>query len=527
VPTVELILALMVAVAVVATAARALRVPYPILLVVGGLLLALMPGVPQVVFAPELIFLLFLPPLVYIAGFDISPRDIGAQLRPILSLAVGLVLTSTLLVGVIAHALLPEIGWPVAFTLGAMLSATDAVAATALLRDIGAPRRVVTLLESESLFNDATALVAYQAALGAAATASFSVTDAGARIVVAGVGGILVGFVVGLAIVWLRRRLNDAPVEITISLLTPFAAYLPADRLGLSGVLATVTAGVFVGWLGPSIMESDTRVRGRAVWEFLVFVLNGLVFILIGLQLSTVLGGQLGRSLPELLVITAVIAAAVILVRLAWAFAAAGLTNGLRRLRHADEPPPPWRETFVVGWAGLRGVVSLATALALPLSTPGRDVLLFITFGVILVTLVGQGLTLPLVTRLLRIGGDGTAGREEVRARTVAAEAAVARIEELAREWPGHLPLIDTLRSQYLHRATHLDEARLGDDGSSDRVRDADAERELVEHRLIRRAVIDAERGAVLRLRDRGALNDEVWRRIERDLDLEELRMEA
>src|SRR4030088_2898455 len=238
----------MVAVAVVAMAARGLRVPYPILLVLGGLLLALTPGVPQVELAPELIFLLFLPPLVYIAGFETSPRDVKAQLRPILSLAVGLVVASTLLVGAIAHALLPEIGWPIAFALGAMLSATDAVAATALLRDIGAPRQVVTLLESESLFNDATALVAYQAALGAVVTASFSLTEAGMRILVAGTGGILVGFAVGLAIVWLRRRLNDAPVEITISLLTPFAAYLPADRLGFSGVLATVTAGGCFWW---------------------------------------------------------------------------------------------------------------------------------------------------------------------------------------------------------------------------------------------------------------------------------------
>jgi NhaP-type Na+/H+ or K+/H+ antiporter len=234
-----------------------------------------------------------------------------------------LVLASTLLVSAIAHALLPEIGWPTAFALGAMLSATDAVAATALLRDIGAPRQVVTLLESESLFNDATALVVYQAALGAAVTASFSPTEAGWRILIAGVGGILVGCAVSLAFVWLLRRLNDAPVEITISLLTPFAAYLPAERLGLSGVLAAATAGVLVGWYAPSIAESDTRVRGRAVWEFLVFALNGLVFILIGLQLSTVLGGQLRRSFPELLAITAVIACMVILVRLGWAFAAA------------------------------------------------------------------------------------------------------------------------------------------------------------------------------------------------------------
>ena len=517
----------MVAVAVVATAARGLRVPYPILLVVGGLLLALTPAVPHVELAPELIFLLFLPPLVYIAGFDTSLRDIKAQVRPILSLAVGLVLASTLVVGVIAHAVLSEVSWPIAFALGAMLSATDSIAATALLRDIGAPRRVVTLLESESLFNDATALVAYQAALGAAATASFSPAGAGARILVAGVGGVLVGLAVGVGVAWLRRRLSDAPVEITVSLLTPFAAYLPAERLGVSGVLATVTTGVLVGWFAPRIMESDTRVRGRAVWEFLVFALNGLVFILIGLQLSTVVSGQLGRSLPGLLASMAVIAAAVILVRLGWVFAAAALTSGFRRLRHAHEPPRPWRETVVVGWAGLRGVVSLALALALPLSIAGRDVLLFVTFGVILVTLVGQGLTLPLVTRLVRIGGDGTAGREEVRARTVAAEAAVARIEELAREWPGHLPLIDTLRSQYQHRATHLGEDRFGGDGSNGAPPDAAAEQELLEHRLIRRAVIDAERGAVLRLRDGGAINDDVWRRVERDLDLEELRMEA
>jgi monovalent cation/hydrogen antiporter len=523
---VELILALMVAVAVVATAARALRVPVPFLLVLGGLLLALTPAVPDVTLAPELIFLLFLPPLVYIAGFDTSLRDIGAQVRPILSLAVGLVLASTLLVGALAHVLMPEIGWPVAIVLGAILSPTDAIAATALLRDVGAPRRVVTLLESETLFNDATALVAYQAALGAAATATFSLASAGAQILVAGIGGILVGLAAGLAIVWLRRRLNDPPVEITISLLTPFAAYLPAERLGVSGVLATVTCGVVVGWFAPFIMESDTRLRGRAVWDFLMFALNGLVFILIGLQLSTVLAGPLSRPVPEVLAITALIAAAVILVRLGWVFTATGLTFAVQRVRRGHASPPRWRETLVVGWAGLRGVVSLATALALPLATPGRDVLLFITFGVILVTLVGQGVTLPLLIRLVGIGRDATDDRDEVRGRTTAAEAAVARIDELANEWPGHLPLIDTLRSQYVHRATHLGAPQSSEDGSVVTL-DPDAEQELLEHRLIRRAVIDAERGAVLRLRDRGELNDEVWRRIERDLDLEELRMEA
>lgn len=522
---IELILALMVAVAVIATAARAARVPYPILLVLGGLLLALIPAIPQVALAPELVFVLFLPPLIYVAGFDTSPREVRTHWRPILSLAVGLVLASTLVVGFVAHALMPDLGWPVAFALGAMLAPTDAVAATALLRTLGVPRRTVTVLESESLFNDATALVAYQAALASVASDSFSATDAGVRIIIAGIGGIVVGLVAGLLIAGLRRRLNDAPVEITISLLTPFAAYLPAERLGLSGVLATVTAGLCVGWAAPRIMQSDTRIRGRAVWEFLVFVMNGLVFILIGLQLSTVLGGSLSRPLLEVVGISAVVSLAVIAVRFVWVYAASIVSIGVSRVEHHATQALHARETFVIGWAGLRGVVSLALALALPLTTPGRDVLLFVTFGVILVTLVGQGLTLPLVTRWLRVGGDGVDGREESQARSVAAEAAVARIEALAKEWPGHLPLIDTLRSQYQHRATHLPDAEArSQDGN---LGDDEAEQELLEHRLIRRAVIDAEREAVLRLRDRGSINDEVWRRVQRDLDLEELRMEA
>jgi CPA1 family monovalent cation:H+ antiporter len=530
-PDVELILALMVAVAIIATAAHLWRVPYPILLVLGGLLLAVTPGIQSITLAPDLIFLLFLPPLVYIAGFETSPRDIKAQLRPILSLAVGLALASTLFVGVVAHALLPEFGWPVAFALGGILAATDAVAATALMRDIGAPRRVVTLVESESLFNDATALVAYQVALGAAAAASFSFFEADVRIVVAAVGGILIGLAVGWGIVLLRKFINDTPVEITISLLTPFAAYLPAQHLGVSGVLACATCGVLVGWYAPRIMSSETRVRGRAVWDFLVFGLNGLAFILVGLQLSTVLAQRPLRSLGDLIAITAVIAVAVILVRFVWVFGAAAvemLRRWLHTRTHSGGAPVQaeqvWRESTVVSWAGLRGVVSLAAALALPLDLDGRNVLLFITFGVILVTLVGQGLTLPLVIRLLRLGGDDTAQRDEVHARTIAAEAAVARIDELAREWPGHLPLIDTLRSQYAHRATHLGEAHETQNGTA---RDVDAEQELLEHRLIRREVIDAERRAVLRLRDRGAINDEAWRAVERDLDLEELRMEA
>lgn len=524
---IELVLALLVAVAALAPLARATQVPYPILLVVGGLLLALIPAVPKVELGPDLVFLLFLPPLLYIAAFDTSIRDVRANLRPILSLAVGLVLATTAAVAVVVHALLPGLGWPAAFALGAIVSPPDAVAATAIFRGLGVPRRLVTVLEGESLFNDATALVAYQAALAATATATFSAPEAGLRFGIVGVGGVLVGLAVGRVIAWLRGHLDDPAVEITVSLLTPFAAYLPAEWIGVSGVLATVTAGLCVGWWAPRIMEPETRLRGRAVWDMVIFLLNGLVFILIGLQLSTILPALASRSLPFLVGLGLLISLVALLVRLGWVFVAAYLPRSLAPARHRDGPAPPWQALVVVGWAGMRGVVSLATALALPLAMPERPLLLFLTFCVILVTLVGQGLSLPWLVRALRVVDDGAGEHQELHARAVATQAAAARIEKLAAEWPTHLPLIDTLRAQYAHRVSHIGAGVTDGAGRHELLDDAAAEQELLEHRLIRRAVIDAERSAVLDLRRRGEINDEAWRRLERDLDLEALRMEA
>jgi monovalent cation/hydrogen antiporter len=522
---VELVLALLVALAILATLARTARVPYPIVFVVGGLLLALTPGVPDVELAPELVFLLFLPPLLYLAAFNTSIRDVRANLWPILTLAIGLVLATAAVVAVLAHALLPDLGWPAAFALGAIVSPPDAVAAMAVFRRLGVPRRMVTILEGESLFNDATALVAYQTALGASAVA-FSAGQIGLRFVLVGLGGVLVGLVVGRVIAWLRESLDDTPVEITISLLTPFAAYLPAEWLGVSGVLAVVTAGLCVGRFAPRIMQPETRLRGRAVWEMVEFVLNGLVFVLIGLQLSAILPALASRSLLSLIGLGLLISLAAILVRLVWVFAAAYLSRWVGRGRRGVELSAPPQETFIVGWAGMRGIVSLATALALPLDMPERSLLLFLTFCVILVTLVGQGVSLPWLVRRLRLVGDASDGHQELHARTAASRAATVRIEQLAAEWPGHLPLIEALRAEYAHRSSHIGshdhdgdepEAALGED----------AEQELLEHRLIRRAVIDAERSAVLDLWRREEIDDETWRSIQRDLDLEELRMEA
>ena len=517
---VELTLGLLVAVAMLSTLARAIGVPSPILLVVGGVLLALSPAVPDVVLAPDLVFLLILPPLLYIAAFDTAIRDVRAMLRPILSLTVGLVLATTIAVAVVVHAVLPEIGWPAAFALGAIVSPPDAVAAVAVLRRLSVPQRLVTLLEGESLFNDATALIAFRFAVAAMATASFSLADAAVQFVFVGTGGILVGIVVGAAIALLRRRLTDPPVEIITSLLTPFASYLVAEQLHVSGILSVVTTGLALGWWSPRIMEAEVRVRARAVWDMVIFALNGLVFLLIGLQLSMILPSLAGRSPLVTIGMGVLVSLVVIVVRLLWVAPAA---LGLPILGHRKR----WSDVLIMGWAGMRGVVSLATALALPLETPNRDLLLWLTFCVILATLVGQGLTLPWLVRALGVSDDGSSSEQELRARAAALDAACTRIQRLGEEWPDHLPLIETLKSQYQHRATHLGELRSTETDGNGLPLSQAAEQELLEHGQIKRAVIDAERAAILDLRQRGEIGDQAWRRVERDLDLEELRLEA
>lgn len=527
---IELVLALLVAVAALATLAHRLGIPYPIVLVLGGLLIGLVPGLPDVQLAPDLVFLLFLPPLLYISAFYTSVRDFRAQARPIMSLAIGLVLATTVVVAVVVHAAIPGLGWAVAFTLGAIVSPPDAVAATAILRRLPVPRDIVTVLEGESLLNDAVGLVAFRVAVLAAVTGAFSPAQAIGSFVVVAVGGVAVGLAAGWVVARLRRPLHDPPVEITISLLTPFAAYLPAEVLGVSGVLATVAGGLYLGRQAPSLMEADTRVQARAVWETLVFLLQGLVFVLIGLQLPAIVARLAARPPLWLAAQALLVCGSVVVVRFIWVFVTDWLAHP-RRSRSANRAA--WREDVVIAWAGMRGVVSLAAALALPFTINSgepfqeRDLLIFLTICVILVTLVGQGLTFPAVLRVLRVHGDGAEEQEEGSAREAALEAAQARIEALASEWPDHLPLIDTLRAQYGHRASHVDDRGRLIDGRVASVAPSAAEQEVIEHRAIRHAVIEAQRDAILDLRDRGEISDDVLRGIERDLDLEELRMEA
>ena len=525
---VETILILLGVVAALTVVARWLSVPYPIVMTVGGLALGLIPNVPRVVLPPDIVFLAVLPPILFSAAYLISPRELHTHARAIALLAIGLVLATTLVVGLVMHALVPEIGWAAAFALGAIVSPPDAVAATSIARRLGLPRRVVTILEGESLVNDATALVALRLAVAAAATGAFSVAEAAGSFVVVSVGGVAIGLAIGWVAVQLLRRLNDPPVEVLVSLLAPFTAWIPAEALHVSGVLSVVTAGLLVGRAAPRVMSSDTRVLGSGVWQMTIFVINGLVFVLIGLQLPTILDSlRADRSALELIGLAAAVSLAVIAVRLAWVYPGTYLPRWLSpRVREREAAPSP-QGVLIVGWAGMRGVVSLAAALALPLTMeggapfPGRDLLLFLTFAVILVTLVGQGLTLPWLIRRLGVGDDGSVEHEEIHAREASVAAALDRLDSLGHEWPTHQELIDQLRARFEHMTDHLDHDHDADSHETPH------DQEWIEHAAIRQAVIDAQRVAVIDMRDRGHIGEDALRRVERELDLEELRAEG
>ncbi len=520
---IELVLGLFVVAVGLAYVARWIGVAYPILLVLGGLALgvleiAFLPGMPTIELEPDVVFLLLLPPILFGAGYSTPIRDIRANARPIALLAVGLVLFTVAVVGLVTHALLPDMDLYAAFALGAIVAPPDAVAATSIFRRIGAPRRVVTILEGESLMNDATALIAYRVAVVAILTGTFSLAEAGVAFVYVGLGGIAVGLLVGLLVTEAWRRTSDPTLEILVSLLAPFAAYLPAEALGVSGVLAAVVAGLIAGRRAPRTLSPDARLMGKGVWNIVIFVINGFAFILIGLQLPTIVAHLAPRSPSELIGLGLAISLTVIVARIVWVFPATYVPRMLSARVRARDPYPPPKAVFVVSWAGMRGAVSLAAALALPITArlPERDLLIFLTFCVILATLVGQGLTLPWLIRRLGVVAVTGPDTEEAHARLAAVEAAMNRLSELALEYPGHIELIDQLRSRYDHEASHVwpnAEAPLDD-----------SERESLDHMEILNAVLSAEREAVIGLRDDGIIGDEVLHRIERDLDLEALR---
>jgi monovalent cation/hydrogen antiporter len=519
-----ILVALLVAVAALLVAAQRSRVPYPILLVLGGLVLSFVPGIPAIELPPDLVLIAVLPPLLYGAAFFTSLRDLRENAGAISFLAVGLVLTTMLIVAAVAHSLIPGLSWPVAFVLGAIVSPTDPTAATAIAERVGIPRRLVALIEGESLVNDGTALVAYKFAVAAVVTGSFSLADATGSFVVNVVGGIAIGLGVGYVIRQVRRRLDDPPVEITISLLSGYFAYLPAHAVGASGVLAVVTVGVYMGWHTPELTSAQTRLQGIAVWEIVFFVLNALLFALIGLQLPVILDELSGRSTGELIGYAALVTLAVIAARFLWVIPGTYITSWFRRNRRPIQDPG--RAAILLGWSGMRGAVSLAAALAIPLTTdagdpfPDRALVIFLTFGVILGTLVVQGLTLPALAKLLGIEDEGRAEKEETKARLYAAEAALLRLEELASEDWVREDTLERLRGLFGFRRERF---RSRFDPESD---GAVEDRSAAFQRLMRE-LLEAEREAVFELRRNRRIDDAVMRRVVRDLDLEEARLDA
>ena len=525
--TVWIVVGLLVAVAVLATLAQKAKVPYPILLVLGGLVLGFVPGLPRVELEPDLVFLLFLPPLLYFSALFTSWRDFKADLGNISLLAIGLVFATTCVVATVVHTAVDGMPWAASFALGAIVSPTDAVSATAIADRLGIPRRIVTILEGESLINDAAGLVTYQVAVLATVTGTFSLWKAGGQFVVEAAGGVLFGLLAGWIVVQARRHLSpDAPVQNVVSLLTPFVAYLPAESLNLSGVLAAVTVGLYLGRRATNAVSPETRLQGYGFWDFVTFLLNGVIFVLIGLQLPVVVEGVSTYSLPTLLFYGILTSLAVILARIAWVFLATYLPQWISRRPREHQPYPHPSLPLVVSWGGMRGVISLAAALALPLTVnggapfPKRDLILFLTFSVILTTLVLQGLSLPAMIRVLGVEDDGSGEREEAEGRVRAAEAALERLEDFAQEDWVNEKTLQRLQSLYTHRRNRF-AARSGESSERDEYEERSAGYQRLMHELL-----GAQRQALIGLRDKGEIGDDALHAIERDLDLEESRLE-
>ena len=520
-----LIVGLLVAVAGLSALARHLDLPYPIVLVIGGAAFGFVPGLPEVTLDPEVVLVVFLPPLLYGAAFFANLGDLRRDLRSIALTSIGLVLATMCAVAVAAHELIPGLPWEAAFVLGAIVSPTDPLAGAAIMRRLNVPRRLVSIVEGEGLFNDATALVAFRVAVAATVAGSFSLADAGLDFLLGAAGGVAIGLAVGWVIAEIRKRTVDAQVSITISILTGYAAFVPADAIDASGVLAAVTAGLYMGIRGPSIIPARIRLQGFFVWDLLDFILNATLFVLVGLQLRAVVDGLSGFSASTLAGYALAVSGVVVLTRLVWAYTLPYVIRMLdrrpaQRARRVGAGP-----RLVIAWSGMRGAVSLAAALAIPLTTdaggafPQRDLIIFLTFAVIFFTLVVQGLSLPLLIRRLGVESDGTEESEEVRARLVASKAALDRLDELeAEDWTRN-DTVERMRALYDYRTRRF-AARAG------KIEDDGFEHRALTYQRMVQDVLAAQRNALIQMRSDGEVSNEVMNRVIREMDLEESRLE-
>jgi len=513
--TIQILLLLLAVLAGVAILARRLNTAPSILLVIAGIGLALIPGLPSIELAPELVLLVILPPLIYSAGVAMSWREFRFNLRPIFLLAFGAVVFTTCAVAV-ALFYLTGLPWALGFLLGAIVAPPDVVAPVALARKLRLPRRLVLVLEGEGLVNDATALILYRFAVVAVSTGAFSLGRAVGTFTVIVVGEILWGIAVGWASLHLRRWARDPRVEITLSLMTPYLAYWVPEHLGGSGVLATVAAGLYVSWKGPLLIPSATRLQGIFFWDLIIYLIEGFVFLVVGLQARTLLERIHPQELSSFLIAVAITTVVIVIARFVWVFPVVYLPRWLSPALARRDPAPPWQWAFLLSFVGVRGVVSLAAALAIPFLTsagqvfPHRDLILFVTFGVIVVTLIAQGLMLPAVIRWLGLAKDAkTERRNEHEAELAARRDAIAvgqrRMEELLASGDVPSEVAELLRARHDHRSRQL---------VSDELREQVSELKL--------ELLQVEREFLFDLLREGRITDEARRRLERELDLEE-----
>jgi Na+/H+ antiporter len=517
----QIFLILLAVLAGTALLARRINLAPAILLLLAGTALAFVPGVPAVELPPELVLLVVLPPLIYSASVAMSWREFRHSLRPIILLAVGAVIFTAAAVAAATHYLI-GLPWNVGFLLGAIVSPPDAVAPLAIARRLGIPRRILVVLEGEGLANDATALILYRFAVVAIASGAFSLPKAAGMFAGIIAGEALFGAAVGWLSLRARHYAHDPKVEITLSLITPYLAFWMPHYFGGSGVLSTVACGLYMSWNGPLWISSATRLQGIFFWDLVVYLIEGLLFLLTGFQMRLLIEKSKGFPLHDILTATALVAVIVIVARFVWVYPATYLPRLLSPSLRARDPSPPWQWTFILSFAGVRGAVSLAAALALPFALdngqafPDRDLILFVSFGVIFVTLVGLGLMLPSVVEWL---GVARAGRDELlaehsaelAARHEALENALKSLDAILdhREVSGEV--VKLLRARHEVRAIQLPDS-LDPDKCDVPVMGAELTREL----------IAAERKFIHRLLRDGRITDEARRRIERDLDLEE-----
>jgi CPA1 family monovalent cation:H+ antiporter len=509
----QVLLFLLLAALALGWLSRRINVAYPIALVIGGSLLGFVPGLPQLAFDPQFLLVLVLPPILYQAALLTSWRDFKANIRPIGFLAIGLVIVTTLAVGATLKLLVPAMPWAVAFVFGAIVSPPDAVAATAVLSRYSIPHRVVVVLEGESLVNDASGLVLYKFAVAAVMTGVFSLADASVQFALVAAGGTVVGMLIAWVFVQLHRHIGDPFIEVLVSMSIPYVAYIAAESLHLSGVLAVVAAGLFRGRYAPRMVSAEMRILARSAWNILVFLLNSLIFILIGLQLSGILGRLGKHSAGELAVLSLAVSAVAIGVRFLWVYPAARLP------RLMGGQTPPRAQVFIVSWCGMRGIVSLAAALALPLETfegegfPYRDLLVFLTFVVIFATLVGQGLTLAPLIRRLGLGSEAGLRAEQLRARAAMGRAALAAIDRHVAERGVDPALAARVRAEF--------DERIPRDGPAGPALPPQAEAA----RQLRLAAIQAERAELIRVWESNQVSDDVLHHFEEELDHQESRL--